>query len=103
MHAFKYVVFSATDKHGNEYEVPVMFPTALTHAKMCDMSKMVMLREDYCELSPGPAISAGFCSLGLYKIECFGESESMGLKSRGQRDTDLFKQYDTYGHGRVMK
>uniref|UniRef100_A0AB39CDV4 Uncharacterized protein n=1 Tax=Pseudomonas phage HRDY3 TaxID=3236930 RepID=A0AB39CDV4_9VIRU len=101
--SFKYIVFGATNKNGEEFEIPVLFPKYLTHADMCEASKMVMFRDDYSDLTPGPAISAGFCCVGQKGIECFGESESLKKKSRGEQDSKLFAQYNTYGHGRVRK
>jgi len=100
--SFKYIVFGAKNKDGVEFEIPVMFPKYLTHADMCEASKMVMFRDDYSGLTPGPAISAGFCCIEKGGIACFGESESLKKKSRGEQDAALFDQYNTYGHGRVM-
>jgi len=103
MSAFKYIVFKAINRQGDEFEVPVMFPKYLTHADMCEASKRVMLRDRYSDMSPGGAISAGFCNFGKSGMSCEGESESLNLKSRGKQDADLFEQYSTYGHGRIQK
>jgi hypothetical protein len=64
----KYIVVTA-----NGLEVAITFPEVITHADMAGRQSVV---------------AAGFCNRDL---EAFGESTSLGLKSRTQ-DTQLLKR-----------
>ncbi len=60
------------------YNSIVIFPDIIQH-------------DEFKHLSP---ISAGFCYISLEKVECFGESISLGLKSNERVDTiAATKQY----------
>jgi hypothetical protein len=61
-----------------EYNSVIIFPQIIKHS-------------DFRHKNP---ISAGFCYISKDKIECFGESVSLGLKSDQKQDTlDATKQY----------
>jgi len=61
-----------------DYNSIIIFPTIIQHS-------------DFRYLKP---TSAGFCYISENKVECFGESVSLGLKSNERLDTiDATKQY----------
>jgi len=69
----KYVVFD-----GHNGEQIIIFPKIIQHSVMSDDVKK-------SSFGGMRAISGGFIVNG----ECVGESESLRMKSRGQKDTDL--------------
>jgi len=64
----KYIVIN----NGHDKEVPILFSSLIEHRLM----------QRHC----GKAISAGFVNCNL---QCFGESYSIGIKSRPDIDTRL--------------
>ena len=65
--------------------IPIVFPEGLTHAIVC--------RQLFHDVD---VESAGFVQIirrddGLIKIHCYGESCSLGVRSRGQIDSNLLR------------
>ena len=61
-----------------DYNSIIIFPTIIQHS-------------EFKRFNP---TSAGFCYISKDKVECFGESVSLGLKSNERLDTiDATKQY----------
>lgn len=79
-------------------DIPFIFPDAQTHSTvsqyMCHM-----LRRDHPDASEIKPISAGFLSSVSLSPECYGESETLKLKSR-KEDGEIIVMYD-YHHGIV--
>lgn len=62
----------------NDFELMITFPDIIEHYHFVHASN---IRES-------TIISAGFIN---NKLECYGSSHSLGIKSRGTEDTKLFK------------
>lgn len=68
----KYVI-----KREQGIEVPIVFSSLITHSSICNR---------------GSIVSAGFCVIDGYdRTQCYGESTSLGLKSRPE-DTSILKR-----------
>lgn len=76
-------------------EVPVMFPEFLTHSEFAKA-----LTAEGSELQGATVVSAGFVSRVCEIAQCHGESTSLGIGSRGDKD-DLLIQGIDYFHGLV--
>lgn len=63
--------------------VAVVFSSVETHAHIA-----YSLVKD-----PGDVISAGFCHVVDNKFVCYGESISLKVKSRGDKDSDFLNKY----------
>ncbi|WP_339844362.1 hypothetical protein [uncultured Halopseudomonas sp.] len=75
-------------------EFPVIFPDALVHADVAEAITKLP------ELATAKPVAAGFLSsLGL-EAECYGESETLQIKSRGDLDSSRICMLD-YSHGIV--
>ncbi len=61
----------------NGLEVPIIFPVFINH---CDMAHKVSENNEI--------ISAGFCNISENKLNAFGKSQSLQLKS-GEHDSIL--------------
>lgn len=76
----KYLIIE--DEFGNR--IPVIFSAALSHKECAGKMKV---------------ISAGFCEIhyikGKVKIECYGHSEGLGIKSNPEKDNILMEVYIT--------
>lgn len=86
----KYVVFVKRAKTITIH-VPVVFPNMLVHA---DVAKMMT-----CDIGPlagYKADSAGECSTFGHDFMCHGESTTLGLKAKPNRDSELLHMAD-YG------
>lgn len=75
----KYVIFE--DEAGCRF--PIIFPDVFVHSDMAEYTQYQSMDKLNKFVKP---VSAGFISL---KGECFGESESLNLKSDKEMDTDL--------------
>jgi hypothetical protein len=93
----KYVVLKVVNK-GIERGIPIVFPDLLIHSEVAKQMQHMMLISHSMETE---VVSAGFLSLFGTKPECSGNSESLGIKSRGEQDDQLITMYD-YFHGVVM-
>jgi hypothetical protein len=60
-----------------DYKSIIIFPTIINHS-------------EFKYLKP---ISAGFCYISPTKVECFGESIGLGLKSQEEDTFEATKQY----------
>ncbi len=94
--ALKYVMFIRTEKKRDGTEIkthlPVIFASCVMHSDMAERMREQGWHEGYIdnkEISIKP-VSAGF--IGLPDMRCFGESESLELKSR-EEDTQIIQNY----------
>ena len=60
-------------------EIPIIFPLFFGH-------------NDF-NFNREKIISAGFVLINETGISCYGESDSLGIKSRGKEDGELIKSY----------
>lgn len=95
--ALKYVMFVRTEEKRDgtiiSQHIPVIFPHAIMHSDLANRIREQgyeeSMHERYSEIRYKP-VSAGF--IGLPDMKCFGESESLSLKSRDQ-DTQIIQQW----------
>lgn len=65
-------------------ELPILFPNVITHIKMWSLVKV----------GNDTVVSAGFVRQVLDgEIRAHGESESIGIKSRPQEDSELITKF----------
>lgn len=92
----KYVMFRIEQGYGNERiirHVPIIFPDNMVHKDVADrIARSVMGGFN----GPAHPVSAGEITLG--EISCHGHSETLGLKSAGERDARVIELFD-YVHG----
>jgi hypothetical protein len=62
---------------------PIIFPTEMKHAETAKN----------LHLQPKNILGAGFCSIVGEEIQCYGESTSLGVESRGEKDSDCFNAF----------
>lgn len=82
----KYIVMALGDN-----ETIFVFPKVVDHDRMVEACAYIRFGGDHGwsrKYKEGQVISAGFISS---KGECYGHSETLGLKSRGAVDTELFQ------------
>lgn len=93
----KYIVI-ATKLGGMERELPFIFPDAIVHARMFQYMSHQMTMHHGC--NSVTCVAAGFLSsVGVGALgQCYGNSESLGIKSRGEEDDKLMMTLD-YTHG----
>jgi hypothetical protein len=100
----KYIIMQTLVRSPNDQqrEFPIIFPEALTHAVVA------AALERHCpELRGGKPVAAGFlssltCASPLKDGgACWGDSESLKLKSRGTIDDALINMLD-YNHGILL-
>lgn len=82
----KYILYSKNLGEGSAIHIPVIFSNFIVHS---DMHKMITKGMMYGELEP---ISAG--EISPIGMRCTGESTTMGLKSRGDIDTQIIMMID---------
>ena len=90
----KYVVMHVMNKAGLDLEIPFIFPDIIVHLYMATICKPLL--EEHFKEADITVVSAGFCSSTAFEDECYGQSESLGVKSRPERDSHLIKMCD-YG------
>jgi hypothetical protein len=88
----KYIVLEQDLGEGLKREVPIVFPNCLTHSLVAQ----AMVKSE--ELTGARPIAAGFIDMDANV--CFGESESLKLKSRDIKDRLLLDTHD-FLHGLV--
>lgn len=99
---FKYVMFvlTRTKERDDGVHLPVIFPTHIMHSDMGDLMRGYGISNGYQEnryYQQVQPVSAGF--IDLNDLRCFGESESLELKSREQ-DSEIIREYmKTQGKG----
>lgn len=91
----KYIVMKVQVKEDFIIEIPFVFPEIIVHANIADFCK-VLLEKHFPAAESIQPISAGFCSSMAFEDDCYGESETLKLKSRPQEDSALIKMCD-YG------
>lgn len=90
----KYVVLKSEDEHGHIHELPIMFPYVLIHKEMKECGWRALMQSEHRFIE---CVGAGFCNLdkgskGELIVRCHGESESLGIKSRGALDEAAFSR-----------
>ncbi|QYW03687.1 hypothetical protein pEaSNUABM14_00044 [Erwinia phage pEa_SNUABM_14] len=94
---FKYVMFLwIKDERTNKdrTHIPIIFPRHIMHSDMGDEMRGYAINNGFVEnryhqtMEP---VSAGFVDLNT--LSCFGESESMELKSRSEEDSLILREY----------
>lgn len=89
----KYIVLQVL-LGNDEIEVPIIFPDIMVHADVSEYAQHLFRRKhNLYNVNP---VSAGFINtlnIGS-KDFCYGESETLKLKSRGERDSKLISLYD---------
>jgi len=98
----KYVVIEVIDHYPTGdivREIPFIFPASIVHSEM-EMSIHRMLRRERADgrLRELNTVSAGFLSSFEFTGNCYGDSKSIGVGSRGMEDTLLIQSID-YTHG----
>jgi hypothetical protein len=89
----KYIVMDVKKPGGFHLEVPFVFPDMVVHHMMAQVCK-ALCEATWPETEVKP-VSAGFVSSTAFEDECYGESETLGLKSRPE-DSRLIQMCD-YG------
>ena len=90
----KYIMIKMTIKDASRY-VPIIFPECLVHKNVAEHIEHLMRMEHNAEVE---IVSAGFYDIGA---TCYGESESLNLKSKPEQDTDIIREYP-YKHGLLV-
>lgn len=99
----KYIVLEVTRKGATGdtvWELPFIFPEMVVHK---DIADRLIHMFGMCYDRSARVVSAGFCSstgVGM-ELETYGESESLGVKSRPEKDVQLIRSLD-YTHGLVF-
>lgn len=83
----KYIVIKSEDRNGRVHELPVMFPYVLVHKEMKECVWRALMESDHRFIE---VVGAGFCTVENNVVKCYGESESLGISSRGKLDTQAF-------------
>lgn len=87
MSEFKYIVIRKDDGEHTPQEFPIIFPKYMTHKEVFDAQARAI---QWHSRSPCTScVGAGFVRLGEVELRCYGESESLKVKSRGEEDTRL--------------
>lgn len=104
----KYIVVRANDfRTGKEqYELPIMFPHNIVHKDMYEMGAIYAVG-DGGDYRVNEILGAGFCDLrvdaeGNAYVYCWGESESLEVKSRGDLDNKAFARCQNLQSTRVQ-
>lgn len=93
----KYIVMQV--KSGTmTLEIPFLFPDCIVHAMMAQVAKP--LCEATWKNSAASPISAGSISSADCWADCYGDSETLKLKSRGEIDSELINGAD---YGSIFK
>lgn len=76
------------------FKLPIIFPDKLVHKDMAMSARKVAWSTwPCCKVN---VVSAG--EINLNGVECFGDSETLKVESRGIRDADTIETYN-YMHG----
>lgn len=83
----KYIMVEFDHEHAGRQITPILFPEAIVHKDMLESMQRRPYRADL--------ISAGFVDIyvedGRQIVSCYGESESIGCKSRGADDAFIIR------------
>lgn len=91
----KYIVLEAeTSKGGVQREIPFIFPDHLVHSEMVHGLKTALIAQGFKDNAK--VISAGFYNQMTGSAS--GDSDSLGVASRGEEDSRLILMAD-YGVG----
>lgn len=107
----KYIVCQVKRKGEPLYEFPFVFPEQLVHAMVFSQMRAMLEHQFFSnkEKTEVVPIAAGFLHSMTFATGtgaegngfCHGESESLGVKSRGLQDDKLFMMND-YGAGAMV-
>lgn len=78
-------------------EWPIIFPDMMVHKQVAQHIGHCLSRHHNMKST---VIAAGSFSCFGGEVSCYGESETLGLESRGEEDAKLIKMFD-YLHGIV--
>lgn len=78
--------------------IPVTFSKVLVHRDMFEAVYHNLARDDDRDFGDIKCVGAGFVDSALGGYRCHGESESLGIASRGDLDSDTMNQM-RYAHG----
>lgn len=100
--AFKYImcVLKGSNRENVDVYLPIIFPQHIMHSDMKECMQQYSMSTGYRDNKYDQHIefvSAGFISMDMQK--CFGESESMSLKSRPE-DAEIIRTWNQ-NHGKV--
>jgi hypothetical protein len=95
----KYIVVRAevipyyVDDMGKFQEFPIIFPDVIIHADMYRMTVHNLGTEGHYQYGSTnfECVGAGFIEMS--SLECLGRSDSLGVNSRGQEDTNLIRNW----------
>lgn len=89
MSQWKYVVIEA-ETRGVKHQLAVIFPDLIWHSDAFNNFRFSLTKQSWTNVI---AISAGFCQIHNEGISCYGESESLNLKSRLEVDEELIEKF----------
>lgn len=83
----KYIMVEFEHRDAGNQITPILFPEAIVHQHMLEFMQRSPYRADL--------VSAGFVDIyvedGRQVVSCYGESESIGCKSRGADDAFIIR------------
>lgn len=89
----KYVMFEI--RHDSiVINVPIMFPDSLVHSLVADEMQRVFKKHRW----PNARVVSAGSVTGIDDVYTSGESETLGVASRGKRDQRIIENYD-FLHG----
>ena len=91
----KYIVIEAKFGSGG-MEIPFIFPNNLVHEDVAESMLHYLFKIH--EWTDTRVVAAGELSLAAAGFECYGYSQTLKIKSRGDVDTRLIQMHD-YGGG----
>jgi len=89
----KYIIIEARISDERSQLIPVIFDKSLIHK---DMATYVMRSMGLTMRCSCRVISAGQINIATH--ECWGESETLELKSRGELDTEVIRKVESSGY-----
>lgn len=81
-----------------EHDHPFIFPDMISHDQFAEQIQHLYLMEHGFS---SECVSAGFCNFFGQKPNCSGESETLGISSRGIIDDNIIEMFN-YQHGLIV-
>lgn len=85
---WKYVVLQCVNEHDAVYEYPIIFPKEIVRF---DLASAILNISDIKENYITRIVSAGYLTMTPDGIFCYGESESLGVSAREDKDRELIE------------
>ena len=79
----KYVIVKTAN-----FETAIIFDTIIQH---CDVTDQKVISAGFCAFSFDETLEGPYCSVGDWSVSVYGESISLGVKSR-KKDADIIKK-----------